>query len=639
MVPKLGSVYSVFPVGRHHLLLAALMVSPFTGVSLPVLAQAQPSAAAAPAKPTSSGPEAIAPGAPLPASATSVPAESSGAAPTSAVAQQDPPPQTLPLAPALKGNRPRSNPSVLPPAATVLPPDLQRLAAPAPLALPDKTAQVRIRELRPLGLNDVETLAEVNNPNLKALASQVLQAASALRAEISLWYPQLNLSAAPFPTYTGGQDFSNRLNIFNNQPRGLAYTSIWRMNAILQASWGLIDPSRNPRIAAARDTYEKAKNQYLIGLRDLRLQAARLYFDLQESDEQVRIGQESVRSSQVSLRDARARYQAGVATKLEVLQAETQLARDQQLLTTALLGRNTSNGRPGQAAARRNLASFLSLPQDVTPTAKDPSRVLGVWLPSLQESIVAAYTFREELDQALLDISRSNSQANAELAQVQPFLNIVNTLTAGRTYGFQNEQPIGGNAIANQETWATDNTVGLNLSWRLFDGGRARALYRQQKQAAQENTYRFAERRDQVRQEVEESFYLLDQNNRNISTTSREVISARESLRLARLRFQAGVTTQREVVDTQRDLTQAEVRYSSAIADYNRNLADLRRRTGLDQIALCPVVNLPSTKPVVPGVTDVPVEPQPLVPACQAKVRPGASTDLMSAPLTAPVRP
>jgi OMF family outer membrane factor len=94
------------------------------------------------------------------------------------------------------------------------------------------------------------------------------------------------------------------------------------------------------------------------------------------------------------------------------------------------------------------------------------------------------------------------------------------------------------------------------------------------------------------------------------------VISARESLRLARLRFQAGVTTQREVVDNQRDLTQAEVRYANAIADYNKRLAQLRRRTGLDRIALCPAKSLPAMKPV--GASDVPVEPARLLPACQA---------------------
>lgn len=610
------------------------MVSPVTGVSSPGWAQAPSSAASTPSP--AATPEAIAPGAPLPsprttplrpapAAAAAAPTAGAAPAPAAAGAAQDVAPQVLPLAPAIKGNRPRSNPTVLPPAATELPPELQRLATPASLALPDKTAQVRIRELRPLSLNDVETLAEVNNPNLKALASQVSQAASALRAEISLWYPQLTLRGNAFPTFTGGQQFSNGLT-GTGQQQGLTLTNIWRMSAALEASWSLINPSRTPRIAAARDNYEKAKNQYLIGLRKLRLDAATLYFNLQEQDEQVRIGQESVRSSQVSLRDARARYQAGVATKLEVLQAETQLARDQQLLTNSLAR---------QSISRRALAANLSLPQDVTPTAKDPSRVVGVWLPSLQESIVAAYTFREELDQALLDISAANSSANAELAQVQPFLNIVNTFAAGRSYGYEFVRT----PIPSEEGWNVDNSVGLNFSWNVFDGGRARARYRQEKERAQQNRFVFATTRDQIRQEVEESFYQLEQNNRDISTTSREVISARESLRLARLRFQAGVTTQREVVDTQRDLTQAEVRYSSAIADYNRNLADLRRRTGLDQIALCPATNLPATKPVVAGVTDVPVEPQPLVPACQAKFRPGAASDQLSAPLTMPVSP
>ena len=75
-------------------------------------------------------------------------------------------------------------------------------------------------------------------------------------------------------------------------------------------------------------------------------------------------------------------------------------------------------------------------------------------------------------------------------------------------------------------------------------------------------------------------------------------------------------TTSRWVVDTQRDLTQAEVRHSQSINDYNKRLVELQRRTGLDQIALCQPPALPSEKPV--GASNVPVEPSPLIPACQA---------------------
>jgi outer membrane factor, OMF family len=530
--------------------------------------------------------------------------------------------QPLPLALDVKGERPRVNPKLVPPAATQLPQPLEGLAAPAPLALPVRPDQVTIKELRPLTLAQVETLAEVNNPNLKAIASQVDQAQSNLRAQISQWYPTIDLDAgSAFPRYSAGSSRVTREvprlnedgtpvqdengNVVTRRRSDTVNGDRWDAGVVLSARWALIDPRRTPTIAAARDQFERAKYQYVIALRDLRLQAAQAYFDLQQADDQVRIGQESVRASLVSLRDSRARFQAGVATKLEVLEAETQLARDQQLLTSALAT---------QSVTRRALASLLDLPQTVTPTAQDPSRVLGVWQPSLQESIVAAYAFREELDQIVLDISIANSQANAALADVQPFLNIFTALGAGWSDG----------DITNEEIKSRGNfdfSLGMGVNWRLFDGGAAAAQSRRNRQLAEENTFRFSQRRDSIRFDVEESFYELEKNNRNITTTAREVISARESLRLARLRFQAGVTTQREVVDNQRDLTQAEVRFSNAITDYNKRLAELRRRTGLDQILACPARTLPAVKPV--GVSDIPVEPARLLPACEA-ANPGA---------------
>jgi OMF family outer membrane factor len=518
----------------------------------------------------------------------------------------DPPPVPLPLAPQVLGPRPKSNPTVLPPAATRLDPALQRLAAPASLALPTKVEQVRIQALRPLSLKDVENLAEVNNPNLKAIASQVDQAQSNLRAQLAAWYPNLNLQLNNFPAYTGGNQRSTQGTAQPDggpSPRQYTYTSRWDMTANLTAQWDVINPQRVPQISAARDQFEQSKNQYLIALRELRLQAAQSYFQLQLSDDRVRIGQESVRASLVSLRDARARFQAGVATKLEVLQAETQLARDQQLLTDAL---------NDQSVARRDLARLLDLPQNITPTAKEPLRPIGLWTPSLQESIVAAFAFREEIDNAILDISVSNSQANSALGAVQPFLSVFATWSGVRYDG--NEQIIVD--LPGSSGWASEESFGLNMRWNIFDGGAARAQYRQAKQQAQENTFRFAQTRDDVRFQVEQSFYNLGRANRNIQTTSREVISSREALRLSRLRFQAGVSTQREVVDSQRDLTQAEVRYAQALAEYNTNLSELRRRTGLDQVALCPAVNLPAGKPKAD--VDVPVPPEPLQPACAA---------------------
>ena len=523
---------------------------------------------------------------------------------------------TLPVALDLKGSRPKADPSVLPPAATTLPDDLDALKSPDSLALPDLPSQVTIRELRPLTLAEVEQLAEVNSPDLKIAASQVEQAKSEVRVAISTWYPSVDLTSSGLPQYLEGEQYRNPdfigQNSVNPQTGNLiqqpnAYTSRWSAQFGALVQWNLIDPARVPQISSARDRFEKASDAYLIALRDLRLQSSLKYFKLQNEDEQVRIGKQSVEASLLSLRDSRARYVAGVATKLDVLEAQTQLSRDRQVLT---------NGLGNQAKARRALAALLDLPQDVTPTAADPARVLGIWQPSLQESIIAAYAFREELDQFILDISIYNSDANTALAAVQPLLSIFNSFTTTRNQG-QAGRP--GSIDFADYNWNYNNAVGLRAQWKIFDGGRARARYRQNKQKAEESKFRFAANRDSIRSDVEDSFYDLRKASQNIHTTSIEVLSSAESLRLARLRFQAGVATQREIVDIQRDLTQAEVRYAEAITDYNVSIAQLRRRTGLDQVLACPALNLPATKQTQSDI-DVPIEPRPNRPACEAPV-------------------
>ncbi|WP_115131735.1 TolC family protein [Synechococcus sp. N26] len=528
---------------------------------------------------------------------------------------------TLPDAIDSKGARPKADPSVISPAVDALPPPLLPLAAPPSLALPDAPSQVRIHELRPLTLEESLQLAEVNSPQLKAAASRVDQAKSGLRAAIAAWYPTVDLSASGLPEYFKSYSYRNPDFVTNNE----TYGRQWRVNGSLQVSWDLINPARVPQIAAARDRFERAGDSYLIALRDLRLEAQTAYFALQQADEGVRIGQDSVKASLVSYRDARARFNAGVNTKLDVLEAETQLARDRNILTT---------NRRDQETQRRNLARVLGLPQDVTPTAATPARPLGLWEPTLQESIVAAYNYSEELDQLILDISINNSQANASLAAVQPVVRFVNSTSASRTEG-QNGQTSRSDIDMGDFTYGVQNSTALTASWRLFDGGRARAEYRRSKQAAEESRLNFARTRDQIRLQVERNFLGLRAAIQNIDTTATEVLSSQESLRLSQLRVQAGVGVQREVVNSQRDLTQAELKYARAINDYNTNLVTLQRRTGLDALIACNAVSLTGTKPE-PEQEPIPIEPTPLKTACPSVATASSSVNQTE---TSPVQP
>jgi len=555
---------------------------------------------------------------------------------------------TLPDAIDLKGARPEADPTVVLPAADALPASLESLVAPPSLALPDAPSQVRIHELRPLTLEEAIQLAEFNSPQLKAAASRVDQAKSSLRAAIAAWYPTVNLSASGLPEYFKSYSYRNPDFVPDRivrKPTGQInpltgdeitqpvtrdgynerYGREWRANVSLEVSWDLINPARVPQIAAARDQFERAGDAYLIALRDLRLEAQTAYFDLQRADEGVRIGQDSVKASLVSYRDARARFNAGVMTKLDVLEAETQLARDRNTLTTNLRD---------QDEKRRNLARVLDLPQDVTPTAATPARPLGLWESSLQESIVAAFNYREELDQLILDISINNSQANASLAAVQPVLRFVNSTSASRTEG-QNGQTSLSDIDMGDFTYGVQNSTALRASWRLFDGGRARAEYRRSKQAAEQSRFDFATLRNRIRLEVEQSFFGLRAAIQNIDTTATEVLSSKESLRLSQLRVQAGVGVQREVVNNQRDVTQAELKYARAINDYNTNLVLLQRRTGLDSLVSCNAVSLPATKPELDQPL-IPIEPTPLKTACPSAATASSSVNQTK---SSPVQP
>ena len=85
----------------------------------------------------------------------------------------------------------------------------------------------------------------------------------------------------------------------------------------------------------------------------------------------------------------------------------------------------------------------------------------------------------------------------------------------------------------------------------------------------------------------------------------------------------------------QRDLTNAELRYAGAIREYNTNLAQLRRRTGLDALVACNAVSLPAAKPES-DQQSIPIEPTPLKSACPSVASAGSTVNQTE---SSPVQP
>ncbi|MGF1601394.1 MAG: TolC family protein [Thermosynechococcaceae cyanobacterium] len=319
--------------------------------------------------------------------------------------------------------------------------------------------------------------------------------------------------------------------------------------------------SRSSQIRAARAQVRLAELTLQAQLEQLRLDVANDYYNLQETTALVDVAQSAVNNATQSLEDAQALERAGLGTFFDVLQAQVSLASVQQNLIQA-----TSLAQ----VAQRQLAQRLNLPDTVGLSAANPVEAAGQWPLSLPQSIRLALQNRPELAQIIQQRRIAQLQRRAILASVRP------QVQAFATVDFQDE-------LDDSASGAFGYSVGAQVNWNFFDGGSAKAQATQQDKAIAITETQFASTKNALRFQVEQADSSLKSNFKNIEASSNTVGQAEESLRLARLRFQAGIGTQLDITTAQNDLTQAQGNLLSAILDYNRALATIQRATSYQQ--------------------------------------------------------
>ena len=437
-----------------------------------------------------------------------------------------------------------------------------------PLYFPTTPDQVQIKETIPITLDQAIDLARRNSPEIQISQLEVERSRADLReAKAALW-PSVTFESTIQRTESANGDL--RVNRDRRLARVTGNTTreitpnffLTTFDNIFRFDYDLgLGKARSSRIGIAKEQMHLRELELERISETLRLDVSNNYYNLQQADGRVRIGEAAVRNARKSLEDAEALERAGVGTRFDVLQAQVTLSNEQQNLTNSLRDQRT---------AQRRLAEILSANELINLTAADPIEPVGSWLLSLDETIVAAFQNRAELEQQLVQRDLSDEQRKLALASVRPNLNLFATYNvSGLVTEDKSWQAVRG--------WADGYTMGLRFRWNLFDGGAARAAARQSIIDGEIAETRFEELRNQIRREVEEAFFSLEASFENISTAELGVEQAKEALRLARLRFQAGVGTQLEVIQQETDLTRAENNFLTAVIDYNRSLSELQR--------------------------------------------------------------
>ncbi|MBL1177068.1 TolC family protein [Pantanalinema sp. GBBB05] len=451
---------------------------------------------------------------------------------------------------------------------------------PNPLYFPTKPAEVQLRGIQPITLEQAIELAKRNSPDLQVSIQQLERTRAVLREQQAANFPSLTVQAGLNSVRSPSGELQirsielpvesanfSRLSAFEQAQRIATRDAQLQedidvlqiaFSASATLSYDLYTSGLRPaQIRAAEQQVRSAELQVEITLEDLRLNVANDYYNLQQADEAVRINAAAVRAAQQSLRDAQALERAGLGTRFDVLRSQVQLANTQQDLT---------NSFAQQEIARRQLAQRISLSPAVNLAAADPVALAGSWGLTLEDTIVLAFKNRAELEQLLAQRAQSEQQRRAALAALGP------TVTLSAQYDYQDP-------LNDIFPGADGYRFNVGVGWTLFDGGAARARARQQEANIRIAESQFASTRDLIRFRVEQAYANLIANYENIGTTTIALEQAREALRLARLRFQAGVGTQTDVINAENDLTRAEGNRVTAILGYNQALATLKRET------------------------------------------------------------
>jgi outer membrane protein TolC len=418
------------------------------------------------------------------------------------------------------------------------------------LKFPTKPEEVKILQTEAITLTQAIEIGLRNNIDLQISILELERSRSALRQVQAGLFPTLNLNS----NITRSQSASNQL----------ATSSFGRLNdnpatafsADLQLQYQLYTSgNRTAAISGAEEQVRESELDVETQSETITLNVKLEYYNLQATSEQVRINQSALVNAQASLRDAVAQEKAGVGTRFDVLRSQVNVANTQQLLNNAL---------SEQQITRRRLANLLNLPQFLNISASVPVKLAGVWNQTVEETIILAFQNRPELPKFLAQRNISIQRRRQALSQLGPQISLV------ASYSLLDQ--------FNDNTSVTDGySLGVQASLNLFDGGAAKARAAQEKTNITIAEGNFAKQRNQIRFDVEQQYTQLQSNLTNIQTTDLALQQAKEALRLARLRFQAGVGTQTDVIAAENDLTRADSDRVTAILNYNRAFAFLQR--------------------------------------------------------------
>jgi multidrug efflux system outer membrane protein len=286
------------------------------------------------------------------------------------------------------------------------------------------------------------------------------------------------------------------------------------------------------------------------------------YFALLQLDLQLQITKETVKTQTDSVKLTNLRLDHGVATKLDVLQA-------QQVLDTA---NAQVPDLERQIAQEENAISILlgNYPQDVARGLPLVEQTLPPEVPPGLPSTILER--RPDIREAEQNLVATNAEIGVAKAQFFPQISL--TGSGGGSFGRSS-------AFSNLMTtqlgiWS----YGGQISQPIFTGGALRGNLHLAESQHQQAMIAYQQSIQRAFGDVSDALVGYQKFHQVRVRQQESVADLQESVRLSNLRYKGGTTTYLEVLDGQRSLFAAELTLAQARGDEYQSLVQLYRSLG-----------------------------------------------------------
>ncbi|MCC7009225.1 MAG: TolC family protein [Acidobacteria bacterium] len=300
---------------------------------------------------------------------------------------------------------------------------------------------------------------------------------------------------------------------------------------------------------------------------DLSLAVASAYWNLAFARERIRVLERALERADAQLETVRAQTAAGVLPPNDVLSAQAQRARQQVALIQA---------QNDAAVGEADLARLVGLPVgqriSTISTVDEPSPAAAELAGETPDALSARALGARPERQALRDREVSlRLAAEAAAAAGRPQVGVIAAVEPARPNS---------RFVPRVDRWNTGWDLGVNVSWSVWDGGRARADRASSTAEANALAHRIEDFDAGVNVELRQRVLDLQAGRAALAASGDAVDAAAEARRVVGERFAAGVATSTDVLEADVALLEAELERTRLAAALRIGEARLLRAVG-----------------------------------------------------------